>query len=250
MNLPKHIAIIMDGNGRWATARGHNRFWGHIRGAKSATDAIQTAVNLGIENLTLFTFSTENWKRPQLEINFLMRLLTRQLKRELKMLMDNNVRFSCMGDLSRLPNHAQAAVAETILATKNNTGMRLVFALNYSGRQDILNCTRTIASQVARGLLRPEDIDSQVFSQFLAGANQPEPDLIVRTSGEMRLSNFFLWQAAYSELYFCNKLWPEFRPEDLEAAVDSYLHRERRFGKTGDQVKHEISQSTPPVLEC
>ncbi len=243
MDNPKHIAIIMDGNGRWANSRGHNRLWGHVRGAKAATGVIRRAVNLGIQNLTLYTFSTENWRRPQVEINFLMRLLTRQLKKEQQMLVDNNVVFSAIGDLSMLPKYAQDAVADTIVKTKNNTGMRLVFALNYSGRQDIAEAARHLARRVAQGELNPDDIESSHINALLSTAGQPDPDLIIRTSGEMRISNFYLWQAAYSELYFTDKLWPDFKSADLDRAIESFKSRERRFGQTSAQLKHPDLQS-------
>ncbi|MBC86328.1 MAG: di-trans,poly-cis-decaprenylcistransferase [Bdellovibrionaceae bacterium] len=226
----------MDGNGRWAQARGHSRFWGHIRGAKAATRTIRSAVDLGVKNLTLFTFSTENWKRPEMEVNFLMHLLSRQLKKELKMLMENNVHFSCVGDISVLPKHAQKALAETMQATKDNTGLNLVFALNYSGRQDLLSAAKEFALRAQRGEVDPHSVTEEDFNQWLAGSERPHPDLIIRTSGELRVSNFFLWQAAYSELYFTDKLWPDFKHDDFLAAITEFNHRERRFGQTGDQV--------------
>lgn len=240
-SLPKHLAIIMDGNGRWAQKRQHSRFWGHVKGAKVARTVIEQCVKLGIEQLTLFTFSTENWNRPSIEVSFLMKLLEKQLKRELKTLMKNNVRFHCIGDLERLPFSTRKAVLETIHTTNKNTGMDLTFALSYSGRAELIQAVQRISKQVEMGYLKAHDIDENVMDSSLETAFLSDPDLIIRTSGEKRISNFFLWQASYSEFYFTDTLWPDFKSYDLLKALDAYANVERRFGKTGDQIQENIN---------
>lgn len=231
LKLPRHVAIIMDGNGRWAQARGHTRFFGHIRGARSAKAIIEHCARLKIPHLTLYAFSTENWFRPFEEVSFLMRLLRRHLKKETSNLIKNNIRFRCIGDIARLPHEVQEAVYETIRLTEGNTGMEVVFALSYGGRQEIRDAVVELARQVNEGLLEPEEIDEGLISRHLQSAFLPDPDLVVRTSGENRISNFFLWQSAYSEFYISPKLWPDFTPSDLDDALSFYAKRERRFGR-------------------
>ena len=236
MTKLNHLAIIMDGNGRWAQARGHNRFFGHVRGAKVARQIIEAAVQRKIPYLTLYTFSAENWARPETEVNFLMRLLRRHLKRELKTLMDNDIRFRVVGELEKLPSEARKIVQETIDATADNKGMTLVFALSYGSRQEIRNATRKIAQQAKLGHLDIADIDENMISACLESAFMPDPDLVIRTSGESRLSNFLLWQAAYSELYVTDTLWPDFTVTDLDEAITIFSGRERRYGRVPEGV--------------
>ena len=222
MKLPQHLAIIMDGNGRWANSRGHNRLFGHVRGAKRAKLIIEECARIGIENLTLFTFSTENWRRPSQEVDFLMALLRKQLKREVQNLVDNKIRFRCIGDVSRLPSRVRAQVHETIAATRECTGMNLNFAINYGGQQEILQAAKSLAQKVLSGEIGPNDITEASFTAELQSSFCPSPDLIVRTSGESRLSNFFLWQAAYSELYVTPVHWPDFGASELLKALEWY----------------------------
>lgn len=236
MKLPKHVAIIMDGNGRWAKARGHNRFFGHIRGASRAKMIIEESARLGLDSLTLFTFSTENWKRPQDEVSFLMLLLKKRLKRETRNLIQNNIRFDCIGDISRLPTSVLEQVKETKRLTRDNTGMKLTFALNYGGRQEILDAVQALAQKVKDSEITPEDITEDSLSRALQSSYLPDPDLIIRTSGESRLSNFFLWQAAYSEFYVTPVFWPDFTTDNLHKALEDFQKTERRFGKTSEQL--------------
>ncbi len=235
MELPKHLAIIMDGNGRWATHRGHQRINGHVRGASVAKRVIEECARRGLKNLTLFTFSTENWLRPTVEVSFLMSLLARRLKRETPMLINNNIRFHCIGELERVPNAVRERVLATIKETEHCTGMNLTFALSYGGRQELTAAVRRLATQVATGELSPSDIDEAKIASSLESAFLPDPDLIIRTSGEHRLSNFFLWQAAYSEIYICEEPWPEFSTSSLDEALNCFGRRERRFGRTSGQ---------------
>ncbi len=230
--LPKHLAIIMDGNGRWAGNRGLSRIFGHIRGARVAKKIIQTCAQMKLENLTLFTFSTENWFRPQEEVSFLMRLLARRLKRDRKLLMENNIRFRCIGNLQQLPQYALTEVKRTIKETEGNTGMKLVFALSYGGRQEILNAVKLAAQEALSGHLNLEKLDEETFGKLLESSFLPDPDLIIRTSGETRLSNFYLWQSAYSEIFIDHTLWPDYTESDLRRALSEYTLRERRFGRT------------------
>lgn len=220
----------MDGNGRWAQLRGHGRFFGHVRGAKTARKIIEAAAERKIEFLTLYTFSMENWRRPEIEVAFLMKLLRRQLLREIKTLMDNNIRFRIVGDKDRLPVEVRKVVDTTIEQTKSNTGMTLVFALSYGSRHEIVEAAQRLARQVSSGHLQVSDIDERMFSACLESAFLPDPDLILRTSGESRLSNFYLWQAAYSEFLSVPTLWPDFTVADLDNALNNYANRERRFG--------------------
>lgn len=226
----------MDGNGRWAKARRHHRIFGHLRGAKVAKNVIDECVALGIQNLTLFAFSTENWFRPAEEVNFLMHLLSRQLKREGRKLVEKNVRFQCIGQLDRLPPAVRKVVDGVIEDTSQNTGMNLTFALSYGGRQEITEMAQEIARQVALGTLEEKDVDEALVASLLPSSFLPDPDLIIRTSGESRLSNFFLWQSAYSEIAFEKKSWPDFTGADLIRILSAYSMRERRFGRTTDQV--------------
>lgn len=244
MKLPKHVAIIMDGNGRWAKARGHNRFFGHIRGASRAKRIIEESARLGLDSLTLFTFSTENWKRPQDEVSFLMLLLKKRLKRETRNLIRNNIRFDCIGDISQLPVGVLEQVNETRRLTKDNTGMKLTFALNYGGRHELVDAVKKLAEKVKSSELNPSDISEESISKALQSSYLADPDLIIRTSGESRLSNFFLWQAAYSEFYVTPVFWPDFTIDDLHHALESYHKTERRFGKISEQLtpKPETTQ--------
>lgn len=227
----------MDGNGRWASSRGHNRFYGHIRGARVARSVIEECSKLGINTLTLFAFSTENWFRPESEVSFLMNLLVRQLRRERDKLNENNIRFQVIGDLDRLPRAVAQEVLKTIELTEKNSGMSLVFALSYGGRQEITAMVREAARKVQDGELEINEIDDATVAGLLPSSFLPDPDLIIRTSGESRISNFFLWQAAYSEIYFENKPWPDFTLADLHKILAHYSKCERRFGRTSDQIK-------------
>ena len=233
-NLPKHIAIIMDGNGRWAKSKGKIRAFGHRNGVKAVRETVEAAAEIGIKYLTLYAFSTENWCRPKSEITALMTLLVSAINKETKTLMDNNIKLSTIGATDSLPKKAKKELLEAIERTKENTRMTLILALSYSGRWEILNATKRL---VADGI-NHEEINEQMFQQYLTTTNVPEPELLIRTSGEYRISNFLLWQIAYSELYFTNTLWPDFRKKDLENAILNYQNRERRFGKTTKQIQN------------
>ncbi|KHD88037.1 MAG: UDP pyrophosphate synthase [Bdellovibrio sp. ArHS] len=231
MTLPKHIAIIMDGNGRWAQLKRRPRTFGHIKGTRVAKKIITDCSRRGIKNLTLYAFSTENWFRPQAEVSLLMQILRRYLKRETENLVKENIRFSVIGDMSRIPADVAEAIDKSIEATAQCTGLNLVFALSYGSRQEITEAVRDIAARVAAGELNPEEIDESVINSALSTYPTPDPDLIIRTSGEQRLSNFLLWQAAYSEFYFTDVLWPNFTESHLEEALNAFSMRQRRFGK-------------------
>ncbi|KYG70923.1 isoprenyl transferase [Bdellovibrio bacteriovorus] len=231
MTLPKHIAIIMDGNGRWAQLKRRPRTFGHIKGTRVAKKIITDCSRRGIKNLTLYAFSTENWFRPQAEVSLLMQILRRYLKRETENLVKENIRFSVIGDMSRIPSDVAEAIGKSIEATAQCTGLNLVFALSYGSRQEITEAVRDIAARVAAGEINPEDIDESVINSALSTYPTPDPDLIIRTSGEQRLSNFLLWQAAYSEFYFTDVLWPNFTESHLEEALNAFSMRQRRFGK-------------------
>ena len=231
-NLPKHIAIIMDGNGRWAKSKGKLRVFGHKNGVTAVRDTVEAAAEIGIQFLTLYAFSTENWERPESEVNALMTLLVTAINKETKTLMDNNIKLSTIGDTNSLPSKAKKELLEAIEKTKDNTRMTLILALSYSGRWDILNATKNLITDG----IDPNVINEQVFQQYLTTKSVPEPELLIRTSGEYRISNFLLWQIAYSELYFTDTLWPDFRRIDLEKAILDYQNRERRFGKTTEQI--------------
>jgi undecaprenyl diphosphate synthase len=238
-NLPQHIAVIMDGNGRWATERGLSRTEGHQEGIESVRDIVKVASQLGIKYLTLYAFSIENWKRPHTEVSILMKLLEHYLRKELDELNENNVRMNIIGKISSLPKVIQKLLYDSIEKTKNNPGLTLTLALSYSGRWDIVRAVQMIALDVRRGKVSPEDIDENKFSSYLQTNNIPNPDYLIRTSGEMRLSNFLLWEMAYSEIYITDKFWPEFRRNDLYDALFDYMKRERRFGRTSAQIASE-----------
>ncbi len=235
--LPKHVAIIMDGNGRWAKKRGNTRMFGHKHGVTAVREVTETSAELGIEYLTLYAFSTENWSRPKTEVDALMSLLVSTISSETKTLMENNVRLNSIGCKDNLPKNVQKRLNECIEITSGNTGMTLTLALSYSSRWEILEAVKTIATDVKENKIDLNQLDDNVFNSYLATKGMPDPELMIRTSGEQRISNFLLWQLAYSELYFCDILWPDFRKEDFYRALIDYQGRERRFGKTGDQVK-------------
>ena len=234
--LPKHIAIIMDGNGRWAKERGKPRLFGHQSAIQSVREVAEASAELGVEYLTLYAFSTENWNRPVAEVSGLMSLLAQTIKAEVKTLNDNNIRLNAIGDLKSLPKANYDQLMQAIEGTRHNTRMTLTLALSYSGRWDLTQASRRMAQDVAEGKLKPETISDQTISSYLSTAGMPDPELLVRTSGEERISNFLLWELAYSELYFTPKYWPDFRKPDLYEAILDYQHRERRFGKTSEQL--------------
>jgi undecaprenyl diphosphate synthase len=236
-NLPKHLAIIMDGNGRWAKQKGLLRAFGHENGTKSVRLTVETCAKLGIENLTLYAFSTENWNRPKLEVDMLMKLLISSLKNELKTLTENNIRLNSIGNLELLPKSAQKELLDVIEKTKNNQRMTLTLALSYGSREEIISAVREISDKVKNNIISIDAIDESIINQHLYTRNLPDVDLVIRTSGEHRISNFLLWQIAYAELYFTNVLWPDFKEDDLYEAIISYQKRERRFGKTSEQIK-------------
>lgn len=236
--LPRHIAIIMDGNGRWAQKRGNNRVFGHQNGVAAVRDTVEAAAELGIGYLTLYAFSTENWMRPRTEIDALMSLLVTTINKETKTLQENNVRLAAIGDIDSLPKNVGKHLKKAETDTRNNTGLVLVLALSYSSRWEITNAVKHIATKVEKGELKAENINSSLFEKFLNTAEFPEPELLIRTSGEYRISNFLLWQIAYSELYFSDTLWPDFRREHLYEAIISYQKRERRFGKISSQIRN------------
>jgi len=235
--LPRHLAIIMDGNGRWAEQRLLDRVAGHRQGAESVRTVVRACREIGIAYLTLFAFSAENWSRPQPEVEALMTLLKDYLVTELREMLANNIRLLAIGDLSRLPKEVVSTLNETMKLTAAATGMTLTLALSYSGRDDIIQAIRRITANSRDGNLTPEDIDEGLFSKYLWTASLPDPDLLIRTSGEVRISNFFLWQLAYTEIYVTPNLWPDFKKEDLIQALLSYQDRERRFGLTSEQIK-------------
>lgn len=232
--IPCHVAIIMDGNGRWAKQRGQERSFGHQAGAETVHVIAEEAAKLGVGYLTLYTFSTENWGRPAEEVAALMGLLFDSIEEET--FMKNNIRFRVIGDTAKLPDYVRERLEACIAHTAGNTGMNLVLALSYSSRWEITEAARQIAVAVRDGELKPEDIDSGLFSSHLATCFMPDPDLLIRTGGELRLSNYLLWQCAYSELYFCDTYWPDFREEEFYKAICDYQKRERRFGRTSEQV--------------
>ena len=236
-NIPKHVAVIMDGNGRWAKKRGLKRENGHREGRKSVRKIIECCVELGIKNLTLYAFSTENWNRPKLEIDFLMQLLFLSLRGELKTLNKNNIKFETIGNLDRLPKKISNYLGKVKLKTRYNSKLTLTLALSYGSRNEIVNVVRELSDKVKNNIISSKNIDETVINDHLYTRNLPDVDLLIRTSGEKRISNFLLWQIAYSELYFTKKLWPDFRKKDLYKAIISYQNRERRFGKTSEQIK-------------
>ena len=235
-NIPAHIAIIMDGNGRWAKAQGQNRLYGHRNGVEAVQKIVEESARLGIQNLTLFAFSTENWKRPQVEVNTLMKLLVKSLRKELHQMVQNNIRLNAVGNLSALPEAVQTELNETIEKTKNNSRMTLTLALNYGGKEELTQAIREIAVKVKNNIISPENVDETIINKHLYTQNLPDVDLLIRTSGEQRISNFLLWKIAYAELFFLDILWPEFNETHLHLAIDNYQNRERRFGKTSEQL--------------
>lgn len=238
--LPRHIAIIMDGNGRWATEKGHDRLYGHFHGVESVRDIVEGCAELGIEYLTLYAFSTENWDRPEYEVTGLMELLVETIRNEVETLNKNNIRLHVIGNMNMLPDYAKTALNEALELTGKNTGLNLVMALSYSSRWEMVEAVKSIAEDVKKGLLDPTLINQEVLQQYLSTSNFPDPELMIRTSGEYRISNFLLYQLAYAELYFTNVRWPDFRKENLYEAILNFQGRERRFGKTGAQLQHEI----------
>lgn len=237
--LPRHIAIIMDGNGRWAQEKGEDRLYGHLHGVESVRDIVEGAAELGVQYLTLYAFSTENWDRHEYEVTGLMELLVDTIRKEVPTLNKNNIKLHVIGDTGMLPAYAQQELAEALQETAANTGLKLIMALSYSSRWEIVNAVKNVAVDVKAGKLNPEDITQDVFHQYLATREFPDPELMIRTSGEFRISNFLLYQLAYTELYFTNTRWPDFRKQNLYEAIIDFQGRERRFGKTGEQVKKE-----------
>ena len=234
--LPKHLAIIMDGNGRWAKQQGKPRIFGHEKGAKTVREIIQEVSEIGIPYLTLYAFSTENWKRPKLEVEALMHLLSRYLKKEVAIMQENNIRLNAIGDLESLPSKVRKELYKAMEQTQNNTSTTVRLALAYGGQQELLQMTQQLAQRVQQGLLTPQQITPELIQQTLYTQNIPPVDLLIRTSGECRISNFLLWQIAYAELYFTDILWPDFSTEELRKALANYQNRERRFGKTSEQL--------------
>lgn len=237
LRLPSHIAIIMDGNGRWAKEKGEDRLYGHLHGVESVRNIVEGAAELGVNYLTLYAFSTENWDRPEYEVSGLMELLVETIHNEVPTLNKNNIRLHVIGDINMLPEAAKDELNEAINDTAKNTGLNLIMALSYSSRWEIVNAVKQIATDVKAGKLLADEISQQTLEQYLTTRSFPDPELMIRTSGEYRISNFLLYQLAYSELYFTNTLWPDFRKENLYAAILDYQGRERRFGKTGEQIK-------------
>nr|WP_321356058.1 isoprenyl transferase [uncultured Draconibacterium sp.] len=235
-NIPKHIAIIMDGNGRWAAKHGKPRVMGHENGVESVRSVVEGAGEIGVNHLTLYAFSTENWDRPKEEVDALMALLVHAIEAETQELNKNNVRLSVIGCVNEMPENVQAKLQGCVDALKDNTGLNLVLALSYSGRWDVLNAVKNLANDLAQNKISQEKINNELFQNYLSTSELPDPELMIRTSGEYRISNFLLWQIAYSELYFTNKLWPDFRKDDLFEAIIDYQNRERRFGKTSEQL--------------
>lgn len=236
-NLPESVAIIMDGNGRWAKRNSRPRIFGHRNGVKTVKRIVETAAELGIKFLTLYAFSTENWLRPKTEVNALMELLIRTIKSETKTLMKNNIRLRAIGNIKSLPERCYANLMEAMDITSGNTKMDMVLALSYSARWEITEAVKKICNEVVQGKLLLQEINDELISSYLSTKDYPDPELLIRTSGEQRISNFLLWQIAYAELYFTNTLWPDFKEDDFYKAIISYQERERRFGKISEQIK-------------
>lgn len=234
--LPKHLAIIMDGNGRWAKKRGLLRTIGHEKGTKAVRISVETCAKLGIENLTLYAFSTENWNRPKLEVDTLMHLLVTSLKKELKTFVKNNIKLNAIGNLTNLPKKVQKELQDVITKTANNNRMTLTLALNYGAREELIKTVKKISNNVKNNIISIDNIDESIINNHLYTHNLPDVDLLIRTSGEQRISNFLLWQIAYAELYFSEVLWPDFNEQELYKAIISFQKRERRFGKTSEQL--------------
>jgi undecaprenyl diphosphate synthase len=239
--LPRHVAIIMDGNGRWAQKRGNQRIFGHKNSVEAVRDTVEAAAELGIEYLTLFAFSTENWRRPKSEISALMSLLVSTIQSEKKTLLDNNIRLLSIGNIKSLPQGVQKQLQHAVSLTAGNNGLTLVLALSYGARSEIINAVKKLTKDIEAGKIFADDINNIIFEKYLDTAGFPEPELLIRTSGEYRLSNFLLWQIAYTELYFTKTLWPDFRREHLYEAILSFQSRERRFGKTADQIRENVN---------
>lgn len=235
--IPSHIAIIMDGNGRWAKQRGKLRVFGHENGTNSVKEVVEACTEIGVKNLTLYAFSTENWKRPKLEIQTLMKLLISSLKKEMKNLHKNNIKLNTIGDIKTLPTKVLNELSDVIELTKNNTRMTLTIALSYGSRDELINTVKEISIKVKNNIISADKIDESVINEHLYTRQLPDVDLLIRTSGEQRVSNFLLWQIAYAEFYFTEVLWPDFGKEDLYKSIKNYQQRERRFGKTSEQLK-------------
>jgi undecaprenyl diphosphate synthase len=235
--LPKHIAIIMDGNGRWAEEKGEDRLFGHFHGVESVRNIVEGSAELGIQYLTLYAFSTENWDRPQQEVDGLMALLVDTIRKEVAVLNKNNIKLHVIGDMDMLPHFAKKELQEALDLTAQNTGLNLIMALSYSSRWELVNAVKNIGLDVQKGLIDANTINQDTLQQYLTTSNFPDPELMIRTSGEYRISNFLLYQLAYAELYFTNTRWPDFRKENLYEAIIDFQNRERRFGKTGKQIK-------------
>jgi len=236
--LPKHIAIIMDGNGRWAKQKGKLRVFGHKNGVKAVRDVVEGSAEIGVKVLTLYAFSTENWNRPKAEVDVLMNLLVSSLKKELKLLQDNNIKLQAIGNLEKLPKKAKIELEDVIQQTKKNSHLVLNLAISYSAKEEIVNAFKKISKKIVNNQLSIEEIDENIINNHLYTRNLPDVDLVIRTSGEKRISNFLLWQIAYAELYFTDLFWPDFRKTHLIEAILDYQQRERRFGKTSDQLKN------------
>ncbi len=236
-NLPKHLAIIMDGNGRWAKKQGMLRVFGHEKGTKSVKQTVENCAKLGIEFLTLYAFSTENWNRPKIEVDTLMKLLVSALKKELKTLQNNNIKLNAIGNLDSLPSGVRKELVEVIEKTQANSRLTLTLALSYGARDEIINAVKIISEKVKNNIISVDAIEESIINQHLYTQNMPDVDLVIRTSGEHRISNFLLWQIAYAEFYFTDVLWPDFNEEELHKALLSYQKRERRFGKTSEQIR-------------
>ena len=234
--LPKHIAIIMDGNGRWAKRRNQPRVFGHRQGAKSVRKVVEAAARLSVKNLTLYAFSAENWNRPKHEVKTLMKLLVNALKNELGLMMKNNIRLNAIGHTDMMPTNVQQELQEVLNETNENTGLVLTLALSYGARQEILRAVKEISFKVKNNIISLENVDDDIINKHLYTQNLPDVDLLIRTSGEVRISNFLLWQIAYAELYFTDELWPDFNETSLHKAIADYQKRERRFGKTSEQI--------------
>jgi len=237
--LPKHVAIIMDGNGRWAKQKGLIRTIGHEKGSSAVREVVEASAEIGIEYLTLYAFSTENWKRPKFEVDTLMKLLVSSLKKEIQKLQDNNIKLNAIGNLGLLPKKVLEELTEVIERTKNNSRMTLTLALSYGSREELVHAIKEIGKKVKNNIISHEKIDESIINEHLYTRNFPDVDLLIRTSGEQRISNFLLWQIAYAELYFTEVLWPDFSNEELYIALHSYQNRERRFGKTSDQLSKQ-----------
>ncbi|BAV09884.1 Undecaprenyl pyrophosphate synthetase [Filimonas lacunae] len=239
--LPRHIAVIMDGNGRWAKEKGQDRLYGHFHGVQSVRDVVEGSAELGLEYLTLYAFSTENWDRPENEVTGLMELLVDTIRKEVPTLNKNNIRLHVIGDIAMMPEYARTELQEALDETSKNTGLNLIMALSYSSRWELVNAMKRVAEDVKAGKVEPEQVNPALFQQYLATSAFPDPELMIRTSGEYRISNFLLYQLAYAELYFTDTCWPDFRKENLYQAILDFQKRERRFGKTSEQLQQSAN---------